>query len=370
MDINQKSITFLLPALSIGPSGGIKVVLEYANYLVEHGFEVHVVYTASLNFKRQSLFHKLKSVLRYPYGFVKGYSTKSWFNLNNKVKEHWVISLNEQHVPKTYFYVATARATSFYLKEYKISSKRKLYLIQGFENWGVSADVVFDSYRLGLKNIVISNWLKEKVKEAGADCVLIRNGFNYDYFKLESPIESRSQYVISMLYHNLERKGCKYGIEALAIVRTRFPKVRAIFFGTPPRPQTLPDWIEYHQCPDRNTHNYIYNTSSIYLAPSLQEGWGLTVGEAMICGNAIVCTDTLGFQEMITDGIEGFIVPTENSKALADALIRIIENPELRIQMAQAATKTISEFSWDKSFKKFEALLNENLADTTNTTTL
>ena len=60
----------------------------------------------------------------------------------------------------------------------------------------------------------------------------------------------------------------------------------------------MPGWMEYYRQPDHDTHNRIYNSSSIYLASSLQEGWGLTVGEAMIYGNAIVCTDTLGFQEV------------------------------------------------------------------------
>lgn len=44
----------------------------------------------------------------------------------------------------------------------------------------------------------------------------------------------------------------------------------------------MPGWIEYYRQPDRDTHNRIYNSSSIYLASSLQKGWGLTVGEAMI----------------------------------------------------------------------------------------
>lgn len=42
----------------------------------------------------------------------------------------------------------------------------------------------------------------------------------------------------------------------------------------------MPGWMEYYRQPDRDTHNRIYNSSSIYLASSLQEGWGLTVGEA------------------------------------------------------------------------------------------
>lgn len=353
----KKSISFLFFGLPRKPYGGVKVALEYASYLATKGYDVHVVYSASLNFKKDSFIRKFISVLRYTYGHIFGFSGKSIFKCNDMVTEHLTFSLNKRHMPCTDYYVATAIRTSFYLKEYNIPNENKLYLIQDFENWGLTDQQVFDTYRFGLKNIVISNWLREKVEQSGAKCTLIRNGFDFNYFKLSNSIDFRSPYIVSMLYHNDERKGCKYGIEALYIVKEKYPQLKALFFGFPKRPSHLPDWIEYNRLPDKETHNRIYNTSSIYLAPSLQEGWGLTVGEAMICGNAIVCTNTLGFQEMVTEGKEGLIVPTKDNKALADAIIKLIKHPELRISMAKNAVNTISKFSWDDSFKLFESIL-------------
>jgi len=353
----RKSITFLLPSVCVGPSGGPKVAFEYANYLAAHGYDVHIVYPVSINFKQTDFFSKIKAVLRYPYRLIMGWSAKSWFRLDKSVKEHFTLSLSFNHVPKTTFYVATAVTTSYYVAAYPIDCHKKLYLIQGFENWGVSEEYVYQSYCLGLKNIVISNWLAKRVEYTGATYTLIKNGFDFDYFKLTVPVEDRDKYSVSMLYHLQTRKGCEYGLEALKKVRAVYPQLKACFFGTPARPADLPDWIDYYQRPNRETHNRIYNLSAIYLAPSLQEGWGLTVGEAMICGNAIVCTDTLGFQEMVTNGKEGLIVPAKNASALAEALINLIENSSSRIKMAKTAVKTISGFNWDHSFKLFESLL-------------
>ncbi len=355
----MRSITFLMPGSGRNPAGGYKVVYEYANRFVEVGYEVHIVYSATLGFKSLPFKDKIRAILRYIYWAIIGFGGRSWFGLNPRIKEHLRFSLNYANVPKTDFYVATAVQTSYYGVAYPIDDSKKLYLIQDFENWGVSEEYVYQSYRLGLKNIVISNWLAKKVEYAGAKCSLIKNGFDFDYFNLKQPIESRSQYVISMLYNSSERKGCKYGVEALYIVKAKYPQLEAIFFGTPRRPDNLPQWIEYYRCPDKETHNYVYNKSSIYLAPSLQEGWGLTVGEAMICGNAIVCTDTLGFQEMVTNGKEGLIVPSKNALALAEAMKKLIENPDRRIMMAQNAVKTISDFTWESSFKLFESLLTD-----------
>ncbi len=160
-----------------------------------------------------------------------------------------------------------------------------------------------------------------------------------------------------MLYHYQERKGCVYGLKALKIVKERYPQLKAVFFGTPKRPSDLPDWISYYQCPDKETHNRIYNNSAIYLAPSLQEGWGLTVGEAMICGAVPVCTDTLGFHEMVTDGENGFIVPVKDVEKMAKRIILLIENDSLRFKLAHESVKTMSRFSWKESFIKLEMQL-------------
>lgn len=353
----RKSVSFLFYGTPTRPVGGFKVALEYANHLARRGYDVHLVYSLTLHPGPRPLVARLKSLLRYAQRKLFRIAARSWFNLDPAVTEHTVLSLRQRNVPRTDCYVATAILTAEFLKDYDVPDDRKLYLIQGFENWIHTDQQVYDSYRYGFRNIAVSNWLKAKVEESGAACTLIRNGFDFDYFRLTAPVDARSPYTVSMLYHDSPLKGCRYGIEALALVRSKYPQLKALFFGYPERPADLPEWIEYYQCPDRETHNRIYNTSSIYLAPSLQEGWGLPVGEAMICGNAIVCTDTLGFQEMVTDGHEGLIVPTHDSRALADAMIRLIENPELRLRMAHASVQTISRFNWEESFHKFESLL-------------
>ncbi len=160
----MKSITFLMPGIGRNPVGGFNVVYEYANRLSDDGFEVHIVYPVSINFKRSSPRNKIKAVLRYPYWTLRGYRCKAWFRLNPQIKEHLTVSLNYNNVPKTDYYVATAIHTSYYLANYPVEDRKKLYLIQGFENWGVSDDYVYNSYKLGLKNIVISNWLADRVK--------------------------------------------------------------------------------------------------------------------------------------------------------------------------------------------------------------
>lgn len=355
----MKSICFLFPCFSYGPCGGFKVVYEYANYLASVGYKVTIVYPGLYIPHHFSFLYNMKRLLLY-IGFCTFRSHKQkWFKLDERIEERMVPILKSRYVGAHDVYVATSVGTAIHLKEFLEPLSKKYYFIQGFENWYVSEDVLRSTYRFGFKNIVVSNWLAKEVLKSGGECTIIKNGFDFNYFHLAKRIEERNPLQISMLYHNDKNKGCDYGIKALELVKQKYPSLKATLFGYPKRGDDIPGWIDYYQSPDKITHNCIYNSSSIYLAPSLQEGWGLTVGEAMICGAAIVCTSTNGFKEMVEDGISGIMVQIKDENALADAIISLIENNDLRIRLAHNGIKKIAGFTWTNSFKQFENLIGD-----------
>lgn len=355
----MKSITFLLPGHGRNPIGGYKVVYEYANRLAADNYEVHIVYPASVFFRQRSFEIKIKYILKYLY-FVLfgGYSARRWFALDGNVREHLVWSLNKRNVCKTDYYVATAVETAMYLKNYHVPANNKLYLIQGYENWNISDQQVQETYRYGFKNIVIAQWLREIVERTGAACFLIHNGFDFSFFQKNIDYPQKNKFCISMLYHLSEWKGCKYGFEALHIVKRKYPQLKAYIFGVY-APPSLPEWMEYYRQPDRDTFNRIYNEAAIYLAPSLTEGWGLTVGEAMICGAAVVCTDNMGYREMAIDKETALLSPIKDAESLANNIIYLIEHDEERYRIAQAGHQYIMQFTWDSAYEKFKSVIEE-----------
>ena len=362
------TICFLFPAGSRRPVGGYKVVYEYANRLVRDGYKVGVVYPAYCFVFNQSAFidflRRCKALIRFLlWKITKQYSCRHWFKLDERVQEHWVWSLSEKYVPRADVYVATAVQTSVYLNDYKsIFSDRKFYFIQHFENWGgVSDEQVIMTYHYPMKKFVIARWLEHILVKNGEQCVLIPNGFDFDYFKQTIPICLKNKYVLSMLYHLSDWKGCSDGFHALNIVKQRYPNIQVNIFGVPPRPKELPDWYHYYQQPDRATHNRIYNESAIFIGTSWSEGWGLTLGEAMICGCAVACTDNLGYLEMATDNETALVSPVKNPEALAANIIRLIEDDALRYRIAEAGNRNIRRFSWEKAYGKMKEILSKNV---------
>lgn len=357
--MNKLSVCFLLPSPGNNPIGGYKVVYEYANRLVEDGFWVFVVYSASIFWSKKSLFHKITNIYRYFEYCIKGYSCRTWFNLDNRVVEKFSWSLNYRHVPHCDRYIATSPYTAFYLNDYTCSSDSKYYLIQGYEDWGPGLRAILhETYHYDMHKIVISRWLQKFLLDTEQEqSTLIYNGFNFDYFRMYVPVENKDKYVVTMLYHSMECKGVEYGLRALAKVKEKYPNLTVNIFGTAPRPDDLPDWYIYYQRPDKDTHNRIYNEAGIFLGTSTSEGWGLTIGEAMICGQAIVCTDNLGYREMAIDGETALVSPIKDAQGLANSIIKLIEDDALRIRIAKNGNQFIQKFTWNESYQKFKQLL-------------
>lgn len=108
-----------------------------------------------------------------------------------------------------------------------------------------------------------------------------------------------------------------------------------------------------------------YLESSIYVMSSLYEGFGLVLAEAMSCGLPCVSFDCpCGPSEIISDGIDGFLIETKDVEKLADKIIYLIENEEVRMMMGANAKVNSQRFSINNIMpqwvKLFEDVLQQN----------
>ena len=350
-----------MPPFQYSPVGGFKVVMEYANRLVADGYEVHVVYADATKY-RGAIPGKMKAKLLLKHllfrlGVLRR-SIRLWFPLDERVKEHNVYKLDWKYVPKTDLYVCTAVDTAPYLNGYPIDATRKYYFIQDYEKWGRTDEEVRKTFHYPMQKIVISSWLKDIVeKEEHENCKLVLNGFDTNEYRLTIPVEAKDKFSVSMLNHYDKRKGCATSFAALDIVKQKYPQLQVNIFGTPDRPENLPEWYHYYQSPSKEEHLRINNESAIYVAASIDEGWGLTIGEAMLCGQAVACTDNRGFREMATDGETALLSPVNDAVALAAHIITLIEDDELRHRIAWNGMEFIEHLSIENAYRHFEQAL-------------
>ncbi|HLJ68820.1 MAG TPA: glycosyltransferase family 4 protein [Chloroflexota bacterium] len=100
--------------------------------------------------------------------------------------------------------------------------------------------------------------------------------------------------------------------------------------------------------------------ADIFVHPSLQEGFGLAVGEAMAHGLPVIASSGGALGEMVEDGRTGLLVRSASPDDLAVAIRRLIHDPELRRSLGEAAAQTVSgRYSWQKTGAQVDAALRE-----------
>jgi glycosyltransferase involved in cell wall biosynthesis len=105
----------------------------------------------------------------------------------------------------------------------------------------------------------------------------------------------------------------------------------------------------------------IYALSDIICLPSLMEGLGLVVLEAMYFKVPVIASNVGGIPEIIKDGVNGLLVKPRDSQALASAVIRVISDQKLRNQLIIEGQKKVSEFSPENMANRVENIYNKLL---------
>lgn len=104
----------------------------------------------------------------------------------------------------------------------------------------------------------------------------------------------------------------------------------------------------------------IYNSATIYCQPSFYEGFGLPVLEAMACGTPVVAAKTQALVEIANKA--AFFADPEKLEDMAEKILELLENSELRAQLIRKGGKRAKEFTWDKNAKETAQLYYKVLA--------
>ena len=182
-------IAFLLPSEGNIPSGGNKVIYEYANRLAARGHQVHLVHFASAEPRRvaRTLRGKLRP-LRFIGLALKGqWRPDNWFKISPSVKDHLVPTPMAILMPRADVYVAGWWSTAERLAAMRSLPGRRLYLIQHLETWAGPEEDVMATWRMPLEKIVIARWLQKIAEDLAMEPLSVAASAS----RLESP--SRQQ---------------------------------------------------------------------------------------------------------------------------------------------------------------------------------
>jgi glycosyltransferase involved in cell wall biosynthesis len=358
-------VTFLLPCYPVAPIGGFRAVYEYANHFVDRGHEVTVVHarrtrhtpaaaiSGPLDLARRAK-KRLGEFLKRP--------SIDWQRIDERVRLLFVPDDTPRQLPPADALFATSWQTVSCVLESPEEKGKKCYLIQHYETWEATKELVDATWRAALHKAVIAKWLLDVGKDLGCqDVTYIPYGMNRTQYRLSQPIEDRPRR-IAMLFAQTPFKGSADGIAALRIAKMKHPDLSAVLFGTPNRQPWIPDWIEYHQNPPQEfIVSEIYNKSSVFVCPSLSEGFFLPSAEAACCGCAIASTDNGGAREYVEDRVTGLLSPPGDPQSLAENICLLLADDALRTKLARACNSHVARFSWDESASRLESFVEDVL---------
>ncbi|PWB52444.1 MAG: hypothetical protein C3F06_07765 [Candidatus Methanoperedenaceae archaeon] len=156
--------------------------------------------------------------------------------------------------------------------------------------------------------------------------------------------------------------GIEFFLQAMTEVVKKVPDVRVLMCGDGPLREefidfviknSLSEYIHFSGNVKNDDLPKYYNAADIYVSSSLSDGTSLALLESMACGLPSVVTDVPAILEWVKDGENGFIVPRKDSKVLAEKLIELLNNDNMRREFGRKNLAIAKErANWDDNFMK------------------
>ena len=103
-----------------------------------------------------------------------------------------------------------------------------------------------------------------------------------------------------------------------------------------------------------------YAAADAYAGPSLHDSFALPPAEAMACGLPVITSVNNGGSEMITDGVDGFLLHhSKDPVELSVKIRKLCENPEFRTDVAEKAAVVAREYDWERNALHVHAFLED-----------
>jgi glycosyltransferase involved in cell wall biosynthesis len=185
-------------------------------------------------------------------------------------------------------------------------------------------------------------------------------GVDLSYWGPAAPVTAPLTFLLAARL--LREKGVLEYVEAARLVKAKHPSSRFLLLGaldvnpTSLTERELQAWVSEQliEWPGHVDVKPWLEQTSVFVLPSYREGLPRSTQEAMAMARPVITTDVPGCRETVIDQVNGFLIPARNANALAQAMLKFIENPTLIDQMGQQS-RHIAEQRFDGK-KKTQAL--------------
>ena len=191
------------------------------------------------------------------------------------------------------------------------------------------------------------------------------NGVDLEKFNKKKT--KKTNKTIFLFVGRLEKeKGLIYLIEAINILKAKNSKFEVHLIGKGSEEAYLKELVskfnfkKYIKFLGGKTSHEItayYINSDVFILPSIWEGFPLTLLEAWAARLPVIITNVGGVSKICTNQENALVIPSKNSKKIADSMLVLIKNKKLREKLGKNGRKLVEEkYSWQKIAKKFVSI--------------
>ena len=174
-----------------------------------------------------------------------------------------------------------------------------------------------------------------------------------------------------------EKKGFKYLIEAMPLILQEIPSAKLVIIGFGPQKARMENQIQQLELASsisliggktgKELQDW-FASADIFIGPSIitadgdTEGQGVVFLEAMASGTAVIASDVGGIKDAVRDNISGLLVPEKNPQAIAEKVLTLAKNNQLKEKLIQNALELVrSDYSGEQLSQKFLTLYTQCL---------
>lgn len=346
--------------------GGIETHTDgLSRYLSKHdGIELYVITFGDGNkqFKKANL--KIYVISKALHLFSSPIGTLRLQKIIRKINPD-IILVHGTYIPYSFIALFFRRKYPMVLtihgvmkKEITYHRRRKLLFCR------LLIDKVIEKYVVNkIQNIIaVSLHIKNEISNMTKSTIrVIQNGIDFEAIQNVQQRKSLAHPCILFIGELSKLKGVDLLIQAIPIIKKVVPNIHVFIGGTGPQAEELKELVKELKV-EKNAeflgfvsgdekYSY-YKSADICAFPSTYDPFGIVVLEAMACGKPVIVSCVNGVQLplpfMMEDGKTGLLFKSGNIEDLAEKVIILLENEELRKKMGDAGRASAKEFSWDK----------------------
>mgnify|MGYP001279640030 CR=1 FL=1 len=360
--------------------GGVEIVTYYmAKELSILGHEVHIVTSEEITerdeyFSDDIFSNNMFSVHRLHLPFTTvishGSALKSVLFIVSAFIEVRKIRPDIVHAQNFIPSISAYLSKIFFNVPYAICVHAEKFNLSG---WGIVLPLFLKKYWSFLPHIkhsdmifaLTDNTRLEVQKYLNKNSITVPNGVDLDLFKPDPTNVMVQSYIPNIVcVSRLEKgKGIECALHAMRLIAKRYPDSKLIVIGDGTIRQELENLtntleieknVEFiGEVLNSDIPKYL-SSVNIYLLSSLREGFSVSLLEAMAFGLPIISTPVGIAPNVLNEWNNGYLVPVRDPHAIYEAVIKITENPEIKVILSKNSADRAKEYSWSRIIKQYE----------------